>query len=42
MSIALMKIATQMTPRPRQRVSSSTSAERAGKKWMKWGTSMAV
>jgi hypothetical protein len=43
MSIALMNIATQMTPRPHQRLSSTPScAERGGKKWMKWETSMAA
>jgi hypothetical protein len=43
MSIALMNIATQMTPRPHQRLSSTPSwAESAGEKWMKWGTSMAA
>ena len=41
MSIALMNIATQMTPRPHHRL--STTAPRAGSadaKWMKCGTSM--
>jgi hypothetical protein len=43
MSIALMNIATQMTPRPRQRLSSTPScAGNLGKKWMKWGASMAA
>jgi hypothetical protein len=41
MSIALMNIATQMTPRPHQRLSSTPScAGWVGAKWMKWGTSM--
>jgi hypothetical protein len=43
MSIALMNIATQMTPRPHHRWSST--ATRAGgtdEKWMKCGTSMAA
>jgi hypothetical protein len=43
MSIALMKIATQMTPRPHHRLSSTASAaEGAGAKWMKCGTSIAA
>jgi hypothetical protein len=43
MSIALMKIATQMTPRHHHRLSSTASpAEGADAKWMKWGTSMAA
>jgi hypothetical protein len=36
MSIALMNIATQMTPRPHQRLSSTPSCVgRGGAKWMK-------
>ena len=43
MSIALMNIATQMTPRPHQRLSSTPScAGPDGAKWMKWGASMAA
>jgi hypothetical protein len=43
MSIALMNIATQMTPKPHQRLSSTPScAGCVGAKWMKWGTSMAA
>jgi hypothetical protein len=43
MSIVLMKIATQMTPRPRHRFSSPAScAEGRGAKWMKCATSMAA
>ena len=43
MSIALMNIATQMTPRPHHRLSSTASpAEGADAKWMKCGTSMAA
>jgi hypothetical protein len=42
MSIALMNIATQMTPRPHQRLSSTPCARPDGAKWMKWGASMAA
>ena len=43
MSIALMNIATQMTPRPHHRLTSTASAaEGAGAKWMKCGTSIAA
>jgi hypothetical protein len=43
MSITLMNIATQMTPRPHHRLSSTASrAEGADAKWMKCGTSMAA
>ena len=43
MSIALMNIATQMTPRPHHRLSSTASrAGGADAKWMKCGTSMAA
>ena len=43
MSIALMKIATQMTPRHHQRLSSTASpGEGADAKWMKCGNSMTL
>jgi len=43
MSIALMNIATQMTPRPHHRLSSTASrAGGADAKWMKCGTSIAA
>src|SRR5918994_697592 len=43
MSIALMNIATQMTPRPHHPLASTASAaEGAGAKWMKCGTSIAA
>ena len=43
MSIALMNIAQQMTPRPNHRLSPIVScAKGAGAKWMKCGTSMAA
>jgi hypothetical protein len=43
MSIALMKIAQQMTPSPRHRLSPTVSrAAGAGAKWMKCGTAMAA
>jgi hypothetical protein len=43
MSIALMNIATQMTPRPDQRFSPvSSRAGGADAKWMKCATSMAA
>jgi hypothetical protein len=43
MSIVLMNSATQRTPRPHHRLSSTASpAEGADAKWMKCGTSMAA
>jgi hypothetical protein len=42
MSIALMNIATQMSPRPQALVLNPSCARRDGANWMKWGASMAA
>ena len=40
MSIALMNIATQMTPRPLQRLAPTRSRAEEAEKWVKCGSSM--